>query len=410
MLKNFINIKASMLKSSVICIHAHRRCLSYFSSAFNNLANQVPQNVPNQRINNLDLDVFVNQDHKQMDLLDKLTKLRKLKDCTAVPLLPNILAKQLVDFSGPQDAVNVLRSPLQYGIFIDKFTGCHLIDHLLHAGNTREAAQIAALLVERDLCNNELVAVLSLKSFYTFLKNYQPSLQEKSEDSEVEKVRVKFLRNSFENTNAKTEEKQLGEALIKLGSSASLERTLAKNASLLGFVLCDRYAEAEESVTQDSDVLYKDVLQLCRKIVDILEAQSNPEFKNLLDETLKKCTQTDSFDEVLDARVKHCAASFEPQLMSEYAKSYQEWDARFQRAVEEQTKIQDTINRVESIQNTLETLKSRRQNLWFFENKEDIDIQIYKKKVYYPKRWFGKKKKPKAVDAFYVPPNVSRGY
>lgn len=76
MLKTFLNNKASMLKSSVICIHAHRRCLSYFSSAFNNLANQGPQNVPSQRINNLDLDVFVNQDHKQMDLLDKLIKLR----------------------------------------------------------------------------------------------------------------------------------------------------------------------------------------------------------------------------------------------------------------------------------------------------------------------------------------------
>lgn len=102
-----------------------------------------------------------------------------------MPLLPNILAKQLVDFSGPQDAVNVLRSPLQYGIFIDQFTGCHLMDQLLHAGNTREAAQIAALLVERDLCNNELVAVLSLKSFYTFLKGYQPSPQAKVEAPEV---------------------------------------------------------------------------------------------------------------------------------------------------------------------------------------------------------------------------------
>ncbi|XP_030556450.1 uncharacterized protein LOC115759611 [Drosophila novamexicana] len=410
MLKTFLNNKASMLKSSVICIHAHRRCLSYFSSAFNNLANQGPQNVPSQRINNLDLDVFVNQDHKQMDLLDKLIKLRKQKDCSAVPLLPNILAKQLVDFSGPQDAVNVLRSPLQYGIFIDQFTGCHLMDQLLHAGNTREAAQIAALLVERDLCNNELVAVLSLKSFYTFLKGYQPSPQAKVEAPEVEKVRVKFLRNFGENTNAKSEEKQLGEALIKLGSSASLERTLGQNVSLLGFVLSERYAEAEESVKQDSEILYKDVLEVCRKIVDALEAPSSPDFKNLLDEALKKCTKSDAFDELLDDRVKQCAASFEPQLMSEYAKSYQEWDARFQRAVEEQTKVQDTITRVENIQNTLETLKSMRQSLWFFENKEDIDIQIYKKKVYYPKRWFGKKKKPKAVDAFYVPPNVSRGY
>lgn len=92
-----------------------------------------------------------------------------------MPLLPSILVKQLLDLSGPKDAVNVLRNPLQYGVFIDQFTGCHLIDLLLHNGNVNEAAQVSTLLVERDLCNNELISALALKSFYAFLKTYKPN-------------------------------------------------------------------------------------------------------------------------------------------------------------------------------------------------------------------------------------------
>lgn len=111
---------------------------------------------------------------------------RKQKHSTSVPLLPNILVKQLLDLSGPQDAVTVLRNPLQYGIFIDQFTGCHLMDLLLHNGGIKEAAQVSTLLVERDLCNNELISALALKSFYAYLKIYKPSPPpEKPEKPEV---------------------------------------------------------------------------------------------------------------------------------------------------------------------------------------------------------------------------------
>ncbi|XP_017867497.1 PREDICTED: uncharacterized protein LOC108616640 [Drosophila arizonae] len=396
-----------MLKSTINCVNAHRRCLSYFSNAFNNLANQ---SASSQNVKNLDLDVFVNQDHKQMDLVDKLVKLRKQKHSTSVPLLPNILVKQLLDLSGPHDAVAVLRNPLQYGIFIDQFTGCHLMDLLLHNGSIKEAAQVSALLVERDLCNNELISALALKSFYAYLKIYKPSPPpEKPEKPEVQKVRVKFLRNIPE-TIEKSEEKLLGESLIKLGLSPSLDQELAKNITLLGLIMSDNYAEAEQFISQNEQSLYKDAVQLGQKLIESLEGRSNPEFKTLLDAALAKCVKADSFDEILDKRVKLSASSFEPQLISEYDKSFKAWQANFQRAVEDQMKVLETNQRIENIESTLSAMEARRQNLWFFENKEDIDIQIFKKKVFYPKRWFGKKKKPKTVDAFYVPPTITRGH
>lgn len=174
--------------------------------------------------------------------------------------------------------------------------------------------------------------------------------------------------------------------------------------------MSNSYAEAEQFIAQNEQSLYKDVVQLGLKLVESLEGKSNPEFKTLLDAALAKCVKADSFDEILDKRVKLSASSFEPQLISEYDKSFKAWQANFQRAVEDQMKVLETNQRIENIESTLSAMEAKRQNLWFFENKEDIDMQIFKKKVFYPKRWFGKKKKPKAVDAFYVPPTITRGH
>lgn len=38
-----------------------------------------------------------------------------------------------------------------------------------------------------------------------------------------------------------------------------------------------------------------------------------------------------------------------------------------------------------------------------------MDLEIESKKVYYPKRWFGKKKKPRVIDEGYIPPEIRSG-
>ncbi|XP_033251560.1 uncharacterized protein LOC117190625 [Drosophila miranda] len=150
--------------------------MSYFSTEFNALASEGPAKFRHllpegsqHAGTNIDL-----PNHRQMDLVDRLLKLRKQKECSYVPLLPSLLVRQLLDSTNPQEVITVLRSPSQYGLFIDQFSGCFLMDLLLHSGNTLEAAQIAALLVERGLCNSELVEALALHSFFGFVKDLKP--------------------------------------------------------------------------------------------------------------------------------------------------------------------------------------------------------------------------------------------
>lgn len=46
----------------------------------------------------------------------------------------------------------------------------------------------------------------------------------------------------------------------------------------------------------------------------------------------------------------------------------------------------------------------------FFDREEKLELDIDAKKVYYPKRWFGKKKKPRKVDTDYIPPEIRPKY
>lgn len=212
------------------------------------------------------------------------------------------------------------------------------------------------------------------------------------------------------NETVKTDEQILGEAMIALGLEERNDKLkdAAQNIAWLGFVLNGRIEDAEKHLSQYEKIINKDILQLCLKLIEGSNEENSTNLKTQLDSAITQCKQDNSFAEILDSNVKLAVKNLEPKLVSEYTNNYKEWQTIYQSAIEKQSQIQDVVERVENIKSTLNELQQTRQSLWFFENREDIDIQIYKKKIYYPKRWFGKKKKPKTVDAFYVPPNVSR--
>lgn len=195
---------------------------------------------------------------------------------------------------------------------------------------------------------------------------------------------------------------------LSLNEHTANLKDAANNIALLGFVINGRIEDAEKHLSQFEKIINKDILQLCHKLVDSLNGENSTNLKQQLDSAISQCKQNNTFSDILDSNVKLAVKNFEPKLVSEYTNNYKEWKTIYQSAIEKQSQVQDVGQRVENIERTLTELQQSRQSLWFFENREDIDIEIYKKKTYYPKRWFGKKKKPKTVDAFYVPPSVSR--
>lgn len=66
----------------------------------------------------------------------------------------------------------------------------------------------------------------------------------------------------------------------------------------------------------------------------------------------------------------------------------------------------ERIKRLEDIEKLQEDMNKQEKKLWFFEKYEDIKLEIASKKQYYPKKWFGKKKKPKKMDENYIPIDI----
>ncbi|EDW55896.1 GM17853, partial [Drosophila sechellia] len=222
-----------------------------------------------------------------------------------------------------------------------------------------------------------------------------------------EKVRVKFIRNYPDDASENTEEKKLGRAMVRLGSGEGSLKELKQNVALLGYVLSGQVPEASSFLASNPAALHKETLSVAQSIVESLKLEGSEELLKSLQEAVEKSSKSNAIQSLLENSVKASVQKFEPKLLADYGESYQEWAKKFEAAVQRQLELQTVEERKASIQKTLSELEAKRQNLWFFENRDDIDIQIYKKKVYYPKRWFGKKKKPKAADTFYVPPTIT---
>lgn len=218
---------------------------------------------------------------------------------------------------------------------------------------------------------------------------------------------MKFIRNYPDDASENTEEKKLGRAMVRLGSGEGSLKELKQNVALLGYVLTGQVPEASSFLASNSAALHKETLLAAQSIVESLKLEGSEELLKSLQEAVEKSSKSNAIQSLLENSVKANVQKFEPKLLADYGESYQEWAKKFEAAVQRQLDSQSVEERKATIQKTLSELEAKRQNLWFFENRDDIDIQIYKKKVYYPKRWFGKKKKPKAADTFYVPPTIT---
>lgn len=68
----------------------------------------------------------------------------------------------------------------------------------------------------------------------------------------------------------------------------------------------------------------------------------------------------------------------------------------------------ERIKRLEDIEKLQADMETEERKLWFFEDQEKHKLEIQRRKAVirnYPK-YIGKKKKPRAVDENYVPPEI----
>lgn len=373
------------------------------------------------KFNAIDVDIFVNKataaDESRVDEINDLIHSLRLSQETTNTLdsTHHAVVRNFVDMGHITDLIGVLDNRMAYGIFLDDYSACYLLDFLIKKQDFHSAARTATFLMLQEDFDNELSRSLALYACYKYLNRREPfyPVEEKKEPvgkpQEV-KVRVKFLRNEFfdDHFDIKNHNHLVGKTFIAIGKK--LDKPLSTNTKLLGYILYEKYENALNELKTTEKVFYKEILEHGSKILESIESDDSSlaSLKVVLQERLANTSQlqSESFDTVIEELCKNAVAKEEPLLAEKQKELYKKWNELREEKLNEELNRLQRAQRLKKIESITEEMKTKEQHLWFFENEAKIDLQIDSKRVYYPKRWFGKKKVPRVIDADYIPPEI----
>uniref|UniRef100_A0A340TBI8 28S ribosomal protein S27, mitochondrial n=1 Tax=Anopheles minimus TaxID=112268 RepID=A0A340TBI8_9DIPT len=386
-----------------------------------------------QKISAIDIDIYANKlvdDTHVEEVADFLYKFRLTEETSnTLDSTHHAVVRNYLDSKCYGQLIEVLNNRIGYGVYLDDYSANLALDQLIKEKEFRYAARVATLLALQEDFSNPITRALSLYSCYRYAKApdgehfddltpVEPQTgetegQKKKKKDEI-KVRVKFLRNEFFDDHFDLTDSQLllGKTFVELGRSyGDAGSTIGTSSVLLGLTMYKKYDQAIEFVKQHTGKeLNEEALQMMR---GALEKESNKEdekymaFCEMVDkiEASMKLSK-DSFEKQIQEEVKKSVGAQEKQQIEAQAKLYSDWCNLRQQRLDEELNRMQRAKRLKEMEQLAVEMEKEEQKLWFFENEDKIDLQIDGKQVFYPKRWFGKKKKPRTVDVDYVPPEV----
>lgn len=359
----------------------------------------------------IDIDIFANcavDDHQIDEVSDLIHKLRLTNEATSVldstghAIIRNFLHHNQVD-----QLINILDNRLSYGVFLDYFTGNILMNKLIAEQNFKQATKVSSFFMLQEEFDNPITIALSIYACFNYLKcsdNFvaEPEqVEDKKIKKEEVKVRVKFLRNEYfdDHFDLTSPKHLLGKTMLAL--SLKVDGSLKNTLKLVGLCLYDKYDEASAFIVElkssESDIYQEAIDQL--KLI-IPEHPILSEFQSL--------KSLSNIEAKLNNLVSSAVKDNESKDIESQNNIYALWnDVRVKKLEEELERLKRSQT-LQDIERMTMKLEDEERKLWFFENEEQLDLDIEAKKVYYPKRWFGKKKKPRAIDEGYIPPEITK--
>lgn len=253
----------------------------------------------------IDVDIFVNRvtDGNHVDeIADLVHKLRLTEEASSIlDSTSHALIRSYVENDHIPFLLQILRDPLNYGIFLDTFTANLALDKLIELKDFNSAAQIASFLMLQEDFGNDITKAMCLYACVKYLENPDPFVKEevvaiteeaekkpvtkaKKGKKEENRVRVKFLRNEFfdDHFDLKLPRHLIGKTLQLL--SKECPKSVQKSVEILGLCLFDKYDQCLKVIQQlDKNVeIHQDILELCKNILAETPSE-NESYKLLLD-------------------------------------------------------------------------------------------------------------------------------
>ncbi|CAH0560842.1 unnamed protein product [Brassicogethes aeneus] len=348
-----------------------------------------------KQISAVDVDIFtnsVNNNQFNGEILDLVHKLRLSADAyNALDSTSHAVIRTLMNYGNKSDLVDAIDDRLNYGLFLDSYTANLLLDTFWKERDYLQGARVASQIMLQEDFGVPLTDSLCLLHCYKYLEKPSewPKYETVAEPEDEVKVRVKYLRNPYDDDHfdLRDSNKIIGKTLVFL--TKGKDDVLSKSFNVLGLALFGKNEEAAKVASSYEKPLCKEVISLLPEDNKLDIKTESLEVEKLLISEVEKNINTSSETDI----AKQCEV-------------FSQWEQKRIEALNEQQKRYETQRRLETVKDLKEAIKEKETKLWFFENEEQIELDIMAKRVFYPKKWFGKKKKPRKIDEGYVPPEI----
>lgn len=374
----------------------------------------------------IDIDLFANavRDESYTNELEEL--LHRLRLCPnttdMLPSTSHAVIRCFVKLGKYDELLHILNDRLNYGVFLDDYCCGLLMDTFIKENKYTGAAKVSALQMLQEDWSHPITAHLALYSCHMYLKNPEPwedpVVTEEPNDDEEVKVRVKYLRNPYFDDHFDLRDPKLliGKTLATLG--ATFPDAVGWTYQLVGWGLYQKWDKAIRTLEQilkgqQKPAIFRDGVEMFTDTLkELPQAEDSTDklkgkISCLLEELDSLGFVTDSnLHEAVVNKVKSVVSSKEKEAIEEQCKVYTEWETLKERLLQEQLDELTRQQRLAKVQQEKEDILKREEVLFFFDNEEKWELAIEKKRVFYRKRYFGKRKKPRSADDNYIPPEV----
>lgn len=387
------------------------------------------------KVSAVDIDIFTNaiNDNTYLDEMEDLVhRLRLTSEASNVlASTHHAFIRAFLSFGDKDELMRILNDRLNYGIFPDDYCNILMMDQFIKENNLTNAAKVATYQMLQEDFSNPLVKYFSLYSCHKYLLEPSPwnkwasseeKKDDKNEDDEEEeiKVRVSFIRNPYfdDHFDLTDPYSLIGKTFKMIGECDN--DTTSNSYNLLGLILYKKWP----NVVNFSNILLDKNLKINTGCISEIEKflsslpeetdeKGNEIHKQLMQikNNIQKLKNNDLIDQkdlllVTEENLHRTAKELEEKLIHDQCQIYEEWENKrediLMNILEEQKKLQ----RLENVKLKKEELAKKEEELFFFDLEDKLDLQIENKRIRYPPKWHGKKKKKLTDTAEYVPPEI----
>lgn len=239
-------------------------------------------------ISAIDVDMFVNaiKDSSHLEeLKDLLHKLRLSAETgNMLESTRQATVRNFLEFGDIRELVEILKDPLNFGVFLDDYSANILLDKLITLPNFELAARVASLIMLQEEYNNDITCTMCQYACFKYITNYTPPeptpIEESKKKVDEIKIRVKYLRNPYfdDHFDIKDTITLSGKTLAWISERSA--NNLNNNLQIIGWLIYKKYDKlssfCEKISNEKSLKVYTEVLELLQKEITQVEAESKP--------------------------------------------------------------------------------------------------------------------------------------